>query len=69
MVSRPLAAPPQGVGVSSATVNANGVTMRATIGYDIKAQETIVTIDFLFGLALLDADMGAVVLGASSSQC
>ncbi|MCK9570348.1 hypothetical protein M0R72_15485 [Candidatus Pacearchaeota archaeon] len=62
LVTRPLALPRAG-GVQSAVANYNDVAMRVTMQYDITTQGTIVTMDLLAGIAVLDTDLGCVILG------
>jgi len=62
LVTRPLALPRAG-GVQSGVANYNDVAMRVTMQYDITTQGTIVTMDLLAGVALLDANLGCVLLG------
>jgi hypothetical protein len=62
LVTRPLALP-RAAGVSSAVANYNDVAMRVTMAYDITTQGTIVTMDLLAGVALLDVNLGCVLLG------
>lgn len=62
MVSRPLAMAPAGTSVQSAVMSYDGIALRATMGYDIKSQATIVTIDLLLGFAKTDEDQGLLVL-------
>lgn len=61
LVVRPLAAPR--VGAASSVVNDNNLSMRTTITYDGIKQGHIVTVDMLFGIAILDVDLAAVLLG------
>jgi hypothetical protein len=61
LVSRPLAAPANTLGVQSAVGDYNGLAMRVAMQYDILNQGTIVTLDMLCGVALLDANLGAVL--------
>lgn len=63
LVVRPLAMPRAGTGVLSAVVNHNDLSMRATIAYDPHAQGHLVTLDFLCGIAVLDTNLGSVLLG------
>ena len=63
LVSRPLALPPDGIGARAAVVNYNNVAMRAVIGYDNVKQGVRVTLDMLFGVKVLDPNLGAVMLG------
>jgi hypothetical protein len=63
LVTRPLALPNTTMGVRSQVANYNDIAMRVTMQYQIAAQGTVVTLDLLAGIALLDARLGCVVLG------
>lgn len=63
LVNRPLALPMEGAGARSAVANYNGMAMRVVIAYDSKKQGHRVTLDSLFGVAPLDTNLGAVLLG------
>ena len=63
LVSRPLALPNTAMGVRSQVANYNDIAMRVTMQYQIAAQGTVVTLDLLAGIALLDARLGCVILG------
>jgi len=63
LVSRPLALPSQALGVRAAVGSYNDLAMRVAMQYNIASQGTVVTLDMLCGTALLDADLGCVVLG------
>jgi hypothetical protein len=63
LVVRPLARPKEGSGAISGVVNFNDLSMRATITYQGKDQGHLVVLDMLFGIALLDEALGAVMLG------
>lgn len=63
LVCRPLAMPRPGTGALSAVVNMNNLSMRATITYDGNKQGHLVTLDMLCGTAILDTNLGAVMLG------
>jgi hypothetical protein len=63
LVSRPLALPNTALGVRSSVGVYNDVAMRASMQYDITSQGTIVTLDLLCGVAMLDANLGCVLLG------
>ncbi len=63
LVSRPLALPNTAMGVRSQVANYNDIAMRVTMQYQIAAQGTVVTLDLLAGIALLDSRLGCVVLG------
>lgn len=62
LVMRPLA-PPRGGGAFSATAMdmALKASVRVTFSYDHLAQATVVTLDFLAGIQLLDVNLGAVL--------
>lgn len=62
LVSRPLALPNTALGVRSSVGTYNDVTMRVTMQYDMRSQGTLVTLDLLCGVALLDTNLGAVLL-------
>jgi hypothetical protein len=51
------------MGVRAAVAAYNSVGMRVTMQYDITTQGTIVTMDLLAGVALLDVKLGCVLLG------
>jgi len=63
LVVRPLALPREGLGARSAVVNLNGLSVRATISYNGSMQGTLVTLDMLCGIAILDTKLGAVMYG------
>lgn len=63
LVSRPLALPNTSLGVKSAVGSYNDVAMRVSMQYDITSQGTIVTLDLLCGVAMLDENLGCVLLG------
>lgn len=63
LVVRPLALPKPQVGAMAAVVNYNGLSMRAVITYNGSAQGHLVTLDMLCGIAILDTNLGAVLLG------
>lgn len=63
LVSRPLALPNTALGVRSSVGAYNDVTMRVSMQYDITSQGTIVTLDLLCGVAVLDENLGCVMLG------
>jgi P22 coat protein - gene protein 5 len=63
LVVRPLAMPRAGTGALSAVVNHNDLSMRATITYNGTKQGHLVTLDMLCGIAILDTNLGAVLLG------
>lgn len=63
LVSRPLALPAGDMGVRASVAVHNDVSMRITMQYDIAQQGTVVTLDLLAGTAVLDTDLGVVMLG------
>lgn len=62
LVSRPLALPMSNLAMG-AVATYNDLAMRACITYDGNKQGHLVTLDLLFGTALLDDDQGAIMLG------
>lgn len=60
---RPLAPVIDGTGARSATINANGLTIRVVIGYDIYKQQHVWNFDFLAGINVIDPHLGAILLG------
>jgi len=63
LVVRPLALPPAGSGARAAVVNYNGLSLRATLSYNPTKQGTQVTLDMLFGIKVLDTNLGCVLMG------
>lgn len=63
LVSRPLALPPQSHGVAASVAVHNNVSMRVTMQYDINAGGTVVNLDLLAGVAVLDARLAVALLG------
>ena len=63
LVSRPLALPDTALGVRTAVGAYNDVAMRVAMQYDITAQGTIVTLDLLCGVQVLDTNLGCLMLG------
>jgi hypothetical protein len=61
LVNRPLAVP-KVQGVSSGVASYNGLSMRVTMTYDGNKQGTLVTLDMLCGVKVLDEDQGAVLI-------
>jgi hypothetical protein len=62
LVSRPLSPVPSELGVRSGVINANGVSIRATVAYNSTKQGTQVTLDSLFGVKVLNANLGIPLL-------
>jgi len=63
LITRPLALPRAGTGVSAAIASYNGISMRITMQYNQSAGGTQVNCDMLAGLAVLDTNLACVVLG------
>lgn len=63
LVVRPLALPKSTTGVSAGVVNWNDLSMRSCITYQGKDQGYLVTLDMLFGIKVLNANLGAVMFG------
>lgn len=62
LVVRPFRPPEAGL-ARSATVNVDGLSIRATLTYNGEKQGTLVTLDMLCGTAILEPLLGAVMLG------
>lgn len=64
-ISRPLALPKlvNGTSTRSAVMNYKGLNIRVTMTYDADYQGTVVTIDMLAGVKVLDANLGVLVCG------
>jgi len=64
-ISRPLALPKlvNGTSTRSAVMNLNGLNVRITMTYDADYQGTVVTIDLLAGVKVLDTNLGVLVCG------
>lgn len=63
LVTRPLALPMQGTGARAGIANFNGLSMRVVMTYDGNKQGTLVTLDTLIGIKVLDQKLGAIMLG------
>lgn len=63
LVCRPLALPMSGTGARSGEAEYNGLKMRVVFSYDARKQGTMVTVDMLLGIKLLDINLGAQMLG------
>lgn len=63
LVTRPLALPSNAMGVMSAIGVYNGIAMRVLMQYDINAGGTVVNVDILGGIAVLDENLCTVLLG------
>jgi hypothetical protein len=61
LVSRPLALPASTLGVQAAVGSYNDLAMRVAMQYDISSQGTIVTLDMLCGVAVLDVNLGCAL--------
>lgn len=63
LVTRPLALPMQGTGARAGIANWNNLSMRVVFTYDGNKQGTLVTVDTLMGVKVLDLALGAVMFG------
>jgi hypothetical protein len=63
LVSRPLAMPNNRMGVLTQVGVHNGISMRVAMQYDINAGGTIVNLDLLCGVAVLDTRLCVPLLG------
>lgn len=63
LVTRPLATPRSGLGAMSAVANYNGLSVRVTFTYNGTKQGTLVTVDILGGIEVLDIKKGCLILG------
>lgn len=63
LVTRPLALPRAGTGARAYVANLDSLSMRAVISYQAMSQGHLVTIDMLGGVAVLEPDLGVVMLG------
>lgn len=63
LVTRPLAVPSGTLGVMSHVGAYNNIAMRVTMQYDIQEGGTVVNLDILAGVAVLDQNLGVVLLG------
>lgn len=63
LITRPLQIPNQAMGVMAARASYNDVAMRVTMQYDINAGGTVVNLDILGGVAVLDDRLAVVLQG------
>jgi len=63
LVTRPLAVPSGQLGVMSHVGAYNNIAMRVTMQYDIQEGGTVVNLDILAGIAVLNQDLAVVLLG------
>ena len=63
LVTRPLAVPNNQTGVLSHVGAYNDIAMRVSMQYDIQEGGTVVNLDILAGVAVLDTDLAVVLLG------
>jgi hypothetical protein len=61
-VQRPLNLPPSNLGVRAAVASANNMSIRVLMQYFMTGQYTLVTMDMLAGVKVLDTNYGAVLL-------
>lgn len=62
LITRPLATPREGIGAQSAVVSYEGLSVRVVITYNGTKQGTLVTVDILGGVKVLDSAQGAVLI-------
>lgn len=67
LASAPLELPPAGAGVDAAVRNFKGLSLRVTHGYDQKHKQQVVSVDFLFGVKLLDPLRAVLLKGANQA--
>jgi hypothetical protein len=63
LVSRPLARPRENMGAMFDVAIHNDLSMRVTMQYNATQQGTIVTLDMLYGVQVLDTDLAVLMLG------
>jgi len=63
LVTRPLAVPNGQMGVLSHVGSYNNISMRVTMQYDIQEGGTVVNLDILAGVAVLDENLAVILLG------
>jgi hypothetical protein len=61
LVTRPLAKPDASLGVQAAVGSYNDLAMRVAMQYNISSQGTVVTLDMLCGVAVLDTNLACVL--------
>lgn len=61
LVTRPLVQPPANYGVASAVKAIDQIGLRVTSTYDINKKGVVVSFDVLYGVQLLDANLGCIV--------
>jgi hypothetical protein len=63
LVTRPLPNPEaMGAGVHSSVISADGLSIRCLLAYNARALAWVVTIDVLYGCAVLDAELGGFLI-------
>lgn len=62
LASRPLPLAPSGMGVVQSITSANGMTVRTTMSYDTDSLGVKVTMDVLYGVAVLREEFGVQVI-------
>lgn len=63
LVTRPLATPMEGMGALSYVASYKGLSVRVTITYNGDKQGTLVTVDILGGIKVLDTNLAVAILG------
>lgn len=62
LATRPLATPPDGVGVKAAYQEVDGIGIRVTYGYNMSYMAMQVTLDILYGVGILRDELACEVL-------
>jgi len=62
LVTRPLPPVPAGMGAVSTTQSLDDVSMRVTNSYEHRFKGVVVSFDVLYGVKLMDANLGAVII-------
>lgn len=63
LICRPLALPRPGIGAAASVMDYNNISMRVTLTYQGLLQGTLVTLDLLAGVAVLEKRDGCLMLG------
>jgi hypothetical protein len=61
LVMRPLVSPPDGTGAVSSVQTIDNIAVRVTTSYQHTALATVMSFDVLYGVNLLDANLGVVI--------
>jgi len=63
LVVRPLVIVPSGLGAMCAAASFDDISLRVTVSYEGREQGILVTVDLLCGVATLDTNLAAVMVG------